>query len=370
MLIIAPWNYPVQLLLGPLIPALAAGNTAVAQAVGGGTGDGRRAGRPGPALPRRARRAGRDRRRRGDDRTARPSVRPHLLHRQRHGRPGRHGGRRRPPHAGDARARRQEPGDRHRLRRRRRRAPVASPGASSSNAGQTCVAPDYVLVPESLHDRFVAELATAVTTFFGDDPATSHDYGRIVNERHHARLVRPARSWRLRQRSPSAVSDDAESRYIAPTVLTGVKPDAAVMDDEIFGPILPVLRTSSSTMRSRSSTIGPKPLALYVFGSTSGRHRPGDRAHVGRRRDGQPHAAARRPSPSSHSAASAPAASAPTTGRPASTSSRTPSRSCSARPSPTRASPTRPTPRSSRSCSASCSERRPHSILGRRSSRH
>ena len=84
VLIIAPWNYPVQLLLGPLIPALAAGNTAVVKPSEVAPATAARARRPDPALPRRAGRAGRDRRRRGDDRAARAAVRPHLLHRQRH----------------------------------------------------------------------------------------------------------------------------------------------------------------------------------------------------------------------------------------------------------------------------------------------
>jgi aldehyde dehydrogenase (NAD+) len=134
------------------------------------------------------------------------------------------------------------------------------------NAGQTCVAPDYVLVPEPLHDRFVAELATALQTFFGDDPAASADYGRIVNERHHARLTD------LLDRGgydTVAVGGerDAATRYIAPTVLTGVKPDAAVMDDEIFGPILPVLTYGQLDDAIAFVNERPKPLALYVFGS-------------------------------------------------------------------------------------------------------
>ena len=69
------------------------------------------------------------------------------------------------------------------------------------NAGQTCVAPDYVLVPESLHDAFVAELVAAVTTFFGADRSKSADYGRIVNARHHARREAERKSFCRRHRS-------------------------------------------------------------------------------------------------------------------------------------------------------------------------
>jgi aldehyde dehydrogenase (NAD+) len=134
------------------------------------------------------------------------------------------------------------------------------------NAGQTCVAPDYVLVPESAHDELVDEMAAAVETFFGDDPSTSPDYGRIVNARHHARLTA------LLDRGgydTIAVGGghDVASRYLAPTVLTGVKPDAAVMEDEIFGPILPVLSYHELDDAIAFVNDRPKPLALYVFGS-------------------------------------------------------------------------------------------------------
>jgi aldehyde dehydrogenase (NAD+) len=136
------------------------------------------------------------------------------------------------------------------------------------NAGQTCVAPDYVLVDQSVHDRFVAEVGRSVRRFYGDDPSTSADYGRIVNARHHARLVALLEGGGFDEVAVGG-QHDAASRYIAPTVLTGVKPEAAVMDDEIFGPILPVLPYSDIHEAISFVSRRPKPLALYVFADDS-----------------------------------------------------------------------------------------------------
>lgn len=134
------------------------------------------------------------------------------------------------------------------------------------NAGQTCVAPDYVLVEESVEDQLVSALAAAVTAFYGDDPRQSNDYARIVNERHHDRLTELLESGGYDATVIGGTRDRA-SRYLAPTVLAGVKPDAAVMDDEIFGPILPVLTVGDVDEAIRFVNDRPKPLALYVFSS-------------------------------------------------------------------------------------------------------
>lgn len=129
------------------------------------------------------------------------------------------------------------------------------------NAGQTCIAPDYVLVEQSVAGAFVDEVAKAVTDFYGSDPQASESYGRIVSPRHFDRLVS------LMSGGAVAVGgqSDAPSRYIAPTVLVDVDRDSALMSEEIFGPLLPVLpvpsvRDAVSFVRSR-----PHPLALYVF---------------------------------------------------------------------------------------------------------
>ena len=136
------------------------------------------------------------------------------------------------------------------------------------NACQTCIAPDYVLAAARVADRFVDLLVTEIGKMYGTDPQRSDDYGRIVNARHVARL-----QGLIEGGGYAAVATggavDAEQRYIAPTVLTGVTPDAPVMADEIFGPILPVLTYSEGlTQAIEFVNARPKPLALYVFGDT------------------------------------------------------------------------------------------------------
>jgi aldehyde dehydrogenase (NAD+) len=132
------------------------------------------------------------------------------------------------------------------------------------NAGQTCVAPDYVLVHDALHDRLVARLRETVREFYGDDPKASRDFGRIVNARHHQRLMKLMPSGEI------VVGGEADEsqRYIAPTILRNVDPDSPVMGEEIFGPILPVLRVGSIDEAIRFVNARPKPLALYVFSSS------------------------------------------------------------------------------------------------------
>ncbi len=134
------------------------------------------------------------------------------------------------------------------------------------NAGQTCVAPDYVLVEAEAEAEFLDELATAITEFYGSDPGSSPDYARIVNERHHDRLMGLLDGGGY-DRTVAGGSGDRASRYLAPTVLAGVKPDAAVMAEEIFGPILPVLAVDDIDEAIRVVNDRDKPLALYAFSS-------------------------------------------------------------------------------------------------------
>jgi aldehyde dehydrogenase (NAD+) len=129
------------------------------------------------------------------------------------------------------------------------------------NAGQTCVAPDYVLVHRSVEERLIDKLKRCVRDFFGEDPRQSKDYGRIINERHHRRLT--------------ALLDDGEAacggqgdvatRYLAPTILRKVSPSSRLMAEEIFGPLLPVLPVDSIDQAIEFVNDRPKPLALYVF---------------------------------------------------------------------------------------------------------
>jgi len=136
------------------------------------------------------------------------------------------------------------------------------------NAGQTCVAPDYVLAHEAVHDELVAKLARVVQVRFGDDPRASESLGRIVDERHAARLEGLLRAGGYKSIACGGTVDVA-SRYVAPTVLAGVDPDAAVMGEEIFGPILPVVAVTDMDEAIGYVNGHDKPLALYVFTSSS-----------------------------------------------------------------------------------------------------
>ncbi|HXX89876.1 MAG TPA: aldehyde dehydrogenase family protein [Acidimicrobiales bacterium] len=136
------------------------------------------------------------------------------------------------------------------------------------NAGQTCVAPDYVLAHESVHDALVDKLASTIRERYGDDPRTSDSFGRIVNERHALRLQGLLAAGGFK--AVACGGDvDAGARYVAPTVLAGVDPDAAVMGEEIFGPILPVLPVRDVDEAIAYVNGHDKPLALYVFTGSS-----------------------------------------------------------------------------------------------------
>ncbi|MFE5481116.1 aldehyde dehydrogenase family protein [Streptomyces sp. NPDC056527] len=130
-----------------------------------------------------------------------------------------------------------------------------------TNAGQTCVAPDYVLVTHAARDSLLAELPKAIHQMFGTNPRTSADYGRIVNARHFQRLTGLTTEGDL---LTGGVSDAAE-RYIAPTVLTDVPPEAPAMTEEIFGPILPILAVRGVDDAIDFINARDKPLSLYAF---------------------------------------------------------------------------------------------------------
>ena len=129
------------------------------------------------------------------------------------------------------------------------------------NAGQTCVAPDYILATRDVHDQLIERLAATLRTFYGEDAKASADYGRIINERHHRRLVELLEG----QTVVCGGDHDEATRYIAPTVLSGVDPASAVMQEEIFGPILPVLAVDDVDAAIEFVRARPKPLALYLF---------------------------------------------------------------------------------------------------------
>lgn len=129
------------------------------------------------------------------------------------------------------------------------------------NAGQLCVAPDYVLVPEPLRLPFIAAIQRAIVRFYGHDPRRSQSYGRIVSQRHFARLLVLQREGRV---AIGGESDEADL-YIAPTVLTDLPEDSAALQEEIFGPILPVVGYANIEQALAFVKQRPKPLALYLF---------------------------------------------------------------------------------------------------------
>jgi aldehyde dehydrogenase (NAD+) len=129
------------------------------------------------------------------------------------------------------------------------------------NAGQTCVAPDYVLVDRRVAADFTASLIEAIRSFYGDEPRPSLDYSRIINRQHLDRL----RGYLGSGRIACGGQYDVDSLFMAPTVLTDVPVDAPVMQDEIFGPILPVLEVASIEEALTFLRHRPAPLALYLF---------------------------------------------------------------------------------------------------------
>ncbi len=129
------------------------------------------------------------------------------------------------------------------------------------NAGQTCVAPDYALVHESVRDELIRLVCQSICEFFGPNPLACADYGRIVNEKHYARLMGLLSSGRV----VCGGTGDPDTLQIAPTVLTDVSPESPIMNEEIFGPILPVLTYQTIEEAVSFVKARPKPLALYLF---------------------------------------------------------------------------------------------------------
>lgn len=129
------------------------------------------------------------------------------------------------------------------------------------NAGQTCVAPDHVLVVEHHADELVRQLGIAIADFFGDDPEASPDYGRIVDQRHFDRLLAMLEGADIVVGGNHARA----TRYIAPTVVLDPPEDSPLLQEEVFGPVLPVIRVPGVAEAVARANRGPAPLAAYVF---------------------------------------------------------------------------------------------------------
>jgi len=131
------------------------------------------------------------------------------------------------------------------------------------NAGQTCIAPDYVLAEASIRDRLVDEIITALGVFYGRDIEHNDDYGRIITERHHGRLMNLIGS--SGGKIVCGGDGDVTTRYIAPTVIVDPDLSSKLMEEEIFGPVLPIIAVESIDEAIRFVNDRPKPLALYLF---------------------------------------------------------------------------------------------------------
>ncbi len=134
------------------------------------------------------------------------------------------------------------------------------------NAGQTCIAPDYVLVHADSHDRLVEELRLAVESFYGSNATgwkKNPDFPRIVNASHYARLA--ALLSGAGGKVVLGGEMDSGENFIAPTFLTDITADSTIMKEEIFGPILPILKVADMDEAVQFVNARPKPLALYVF---------------------------------------------------------------------------------------------------------
>lgn len=129
------------------------------------------------------------------------------------------------------------------------------------NAGQTCIAPDFVLVHEKVKDEFISKLKNSIESFFGTDPASSHDYGKIISTQRFDKL----QSFLDKAHIVHGGSSDRSSSFIPPTVLTEVATDSAIMREEIFGPILPVISYSNDEEAYAVLKQNPNPLAFYLF---------------------------------------------------------------------------------------------------------
>jgi len=134
------------------------------------------------------------------------------------------------------------------------------------NAGQTCIAPDYILAHASVKDELQKLMIKTINEFYGDNPKLSPDYGRIVNEKHFDRLVDLI--------NPDQVIYggyyDREGLFIAPTLMTDITLSDDIMGDEIFGPILPIMTYHKVEEAIETIRTYDKPLALYIFSETEG----------------------------------------------------------------------------------------------------
>jgi aldehyde dehydrogenase (NAD+) len=129
------------------------------------------------------------------------------------------------------------------------------------NAGQTCVAPDHVLVHKDVAVQFADTLAAKIKEFYGDDPSQSPDFCRIASERHTARFAKLLEGQKIH----TGGRVDVAQRYVEPTIVLDPDPDSELMREEIFGPVLPIITVDEMHHAIKFVADRPKPLALYLF---------------------------------------------------------------------------------------------------------
>ena len=134
-----------------------------------------------------------------------------------------------------------------------------------SNAGQMCVAPDYVLVNEKVKDEFVREIKKALVDFFDEDPLRSYNYGKIINEKQFDRICGYLQEGKI----IFGGQTDRSHLYIQPTLMEEVSMKSKLMEDEIFGPVLPILSYQTFEQAKEIIDKNPHPLAFYVFTGSS-----------------------------------------------------------------------------------------------------
>lgn len=129
------------------------------------------------------------------------------------------------------------------------------------NSGQTCVAPDYCLVQDTVEEELVGHIEYWIKKMYGNEPLKNPDYPKIINEKHFLRIL----GLLQKEEIAAGGKSDSNTRQIEPTVLRHVSPDAPVMQEEIFGPVLPLITFHTLSDVKKIITSHPKPLALYLF---------------------------------------------------------------------------------------------------------
>ncbi len=132
------------------------------------------------------------------------------------------------------------------------------------NVGQTCIAPDYLLVQQSVKEALLQKIKAVIVQFYGEDPAKSYDYGKIINNKRFDKLI----EYKLQGTLLVGGESDRATGYIAPTIIEVTDLNAAVMNEEIFGPILPVIAFNNTEEAMQIVQRNANPLAFYLFTSS------------------------------------------------------------------------------------------------------